>query len=242
MWSGSASGSLQSKKIYQNFLVSTGNTIPVAKYGNLYVVLGNVDNTSIKTAQFQFIDSSSGFIIDEGLLSCPATSGPHPVWSLPVISDTFKLTNTIGNQVIGAVIGTNDQSTSRRMQMDLYPARRFTVSIPASTPNQTKTAFTAVDTGGGLAFPLYTTYNGQVMYELIASQTISCSLVCRYIDGTGAQIDSAVTPVTSLTSSRILGTIGHPYAYVQWLLLTEAVSPATATTVNLSIIPQSPSG
>jgi hypothetical protein len=226
-------------KLFQNFVAgSPGNSIPVAGYGSVQVLLLNLDNASNLVVAYEFFDSVSGQIIDVGLLSADANHSiagdGWPVWELPVRANTLVLINGTAGAPLAIVTG-RPETRRKGMANAYYPRRLFSVVVPANTVINTILQLQGQDGNGPVpALRDCSNYNGAMTLFLNASQAITGKYQMSYRDVTGTkrEIDTFNNP--GATTAQLA--IGHPFAYVSWQFQCLAASPASATTVQAILI------
>lgn len=228
-------------KLFQSFVGTSGTSLSVGSFESVIVLLGNINNTSLLVGTYQFIDSASGFIVDSGCFSADdVTSDPNwPSWTLAVKADTLKVFGVDGN-VIGVIIGTNITSP-KKLNNDLYPARHFQGTVPASSTNGTLVQLVGTDTINNKDIPLTncSNYNGTVTASTVGSGAINGQVQFGFRDGAGVLQRGTVlnNPATTIQLMQV----GHPYAYTSWWFLVVGTSPASAVAVLLTVCPSTPS-
>lgn len=227
---------LQSTKLFSAFVSSSGNALAVGKYGTLFVQMGNLNNTSPLVILYQFTDSATGALVDEGILTADNVTGTlQPSWILPVVSDTFTITNKTTGAPIARVIGTNQVIGSKKMLGAHYPTRQFQGTVPANSVSGTRVQLTHLEPDvTGLLIPDCSNYNGQTTYIIVASGSITGQYQYGYLDALGNRqfIGILGSPGTAPVNTQL----GHPFGFITWWFITTATSPAVAVATKLVVI------
>ena len=234
-----------SAKLFQSFVSGgSGNTIPVGQYGSVQVLLGNLDGTSNLVVQYQFVDPASGFTVDTGLLSADArhdvAGDGFPVWELPVRAGNLVLINGTGGSPTAVVVG-RPETRRKGMAGAYYPRRLFDVIVPASTASGTQIELPGTDSNN--LTPVLrdcSGYNGLVTVLVSSTQAITGQVRCMFRDKSGARVATAIANNPTTTTQAI--SVGHPFGFVTWQFLTQAVSPASNTSVFVNVMPSETDG
>lgn len=225
-------------RLFGTFIAAGGSSIAVGQWATIHVLLGNVDHTSLLSAVYQFVDSASGFIVDQGVLSADTTdvAPQFPSWNLPVVADTFIIF-PLGASVIAEVIATN-RVLPKGMTGNYQPIRTFAGTVAANAPAGTTVELVGVDNNGNNAIPQIncSNYNGQVAIEWFGSAASPTGNgFIRYIDATGVEQTALTFQNFSTTIQRLI--TGHPFGYVRWRFVTNAVQGAAPSTLTLVVFP-----
>lgn len=242
-WIRNVSGT--SKAEFSGFVAGgAGTTVNVAQYESVQILLGNLDHASFLCVVYKFIDPQTGFVMETGLLTADANfslaGDGLPSWTLPVVSGQLVLVNLTGGAPTAVVIGRPVRSP-KMMNNDYFPVRTFQGSVPANSPNGTRTQLPGQDGNNPVpALRDCSSYNGAVAVLVVAGGAITGQVQFRYRNDAGATVDTGVfsNPGTSVQQLNI----GHPFAYISWSFLCTAVSPAAAIAVKVVLVPAEVSG
>lgn len=231
--------------VFQGFVAAgAGNTLNVAQYESVQILLGNLDHASFLVVTYEFIDPVSGFIIESGLLSADATfsiaGDGLPSWTLPVAAGHLVLINATAGAPIAVVIGRPDRS-AKLMNSDYYPVRTFQGTVPANSPNGTRIALPGQDGNNPVpALRDCSSYNGTMTALIVASGNITGQVQFRFRNDAAAAVDNGLmsNPTTAVQQVNF----GHPFAFISWTFLCTAISPAANIAVKVVLVPAEVSG
>lgn len=215
-----------------------GQAVTVGQYNSVIVQVGNNNGTTALVATYQFQDFSSSLLVESGTLSANETNfnPAFPTWTLPVVADTLTVFGTDAHTIV-SILGTS-QAIRKGMRNDMYPVRRFQGVFPASSAAGTTVQLLGLDAVNNSSPPLAncSNFNGQVLYSWQATAGgPTGDIFCDFRDAAGAVQSIDLLQNWSTTIQRLAA--GHPFGYVKWRTVSNAVSPATPTTVTLTIIP-----
>lgn len=225
------------KLLFSGVLTPGLTNISCAQYASLHVQLFNGDGVTPLSAHYLFHDSESNTDVDYGTLTANATAtGPSwPSWTLPVLADTFRLDGSAAT-LQAKIIGTN-HVIPKRIGSDLAVVRNFGGTLAANAVSGTVVELLGIDsnTSGGIPITNASNYNGQVMYQWSSTVSITGNIFCKYRDQAGAEQLLLMFQNFSSTLQRTMG--GHPYGYVKWRFVSNAVNGASPSVLTLTIIP-----
>jgi len=232
-------------KLFSAFVAGgAGSTIAVGQYGSVQVLLGNLDGTSNLVVEYQFVDPASGFTVDIGLLSADArhdvAGDGFPVWELPVRAANLVLINASGGSPTALVIG-RPETRRKGMAGAYYPRRLFDVIVPASTASNTQIELSGAD--GNNVTPVLrdcSGYNGLVTVLVSSTQALTGQVRCMFRDKAAGRVATAIANNPTTTTQAI--SVGHPFGFVTWQFLTQAVTPASNTSLFVNVIPSETDG
>lgn len=226
--------------VFSGAITVVGKSFPVASYAALRIQLSNSNGTSPLVAQYHFQDSASGVLVDVGLLSADATAAAPdwPTWTLPVVGDTFALLANDAN--VGAtIIGTN-QPLTKRMASDFYPFRTFQGTIAANAASGTIVELTGQEANTNTVIPQIdcSNYNGQVFYQWRSDAAAPTGdLFMKSRDAAGTEQLTKAFPGQNFSTTVQRVSAGHPFGYVKWRFVSNAVQGAAPANLILLVIP-----
>jgi hypothetical protein len=214
----------------------------VGQFASVHVLVYNLNGTSLLTARYFFEAPDNTGLIEQGILSCNAVDiqgVADPVWSLPVVAPNLKLEGPVAG-TRAKVIGTS-QPVRKKLGGDFVPARSLVGTIAANAPSGTTANL--VDPAGlssiAITVPDAPGYNGEVLYQWSCSAGgVTGDFFMDYYDANANLQSVKVFQNVTTTLARLLS--GHPYAFAKWRFVSNAVAPAVATPITLTIIPATP--
>lgn len=225
----------------------SGNSVPnVSNYAAVNITIHGGASSGNMVATYQFVDSTSGFVVDAGILSadCTAANPGWPSYDLPVKADTLLLFNANGgglNPVQAIAIGTNTPAP-KRLASDFYHHRNFQGTVPASSPNGTTVQLLGTDSTANSDIPQLnlSNYNGLVTLFVNTTQALTAGIQVGMRDAAG-NLNRQPMFGNSLTVAVQSLQVGHPYAFCSWWVQLASAGPASSTVVSLTLVPANPS-
>lgn len=215
------------------------NGLDVSNYASVVVMLFNNNGTAVLSADYTFVDSGSGLIVDQGLLTADATTFGYtwPTFTLPVSGGLFKL--YANDSTLQAVVLGSSTVSPKRLNGDAVPARIMGATVPANTVAGTSIQMTDLTVAGphDISLPNLTSYNGEIQVSTFLSQNISYGINTGWRAYNGGRVLSPVLTAAGIVTPFV---IGHPYAFCSWWVSIGATTPASATTVDVYIGPATP--
>lgn len=219
-----------------------GRVVNCGAFSTLYVLLYNLDNASILSANYRFEAPDVLSIMDQGVLSANATGDRgtcNPVWALPVVGSSVVVEGN-GVDTRCKIIGTS-KTMPKRLSSDAAPLRIFTGTLAANAPAGTTVNLTSPAGASDEDVPVIncSNYNGEVLYQWASTgANITGDLFCDYLDGFGNLVSVLMFQNFSSVVARLLS--GHPFAFVKWRFVSNALNGATPAALKLVIVPASP--
>lgn len=214
-----------------------GTFTSVGQFTSLHVILYNQDHTSVLSATYEFTNSDTSLTIEQGLLSCDNTdsNNGNPTWTLPVVADTFAISG-LGAATRVKVIGTS-QVVHKRLGSDLAPIRTFTGTLAANAAAGTTVNLLSPAGLSRDEVPVNncSNYNGEIMMQWRSTVGITGDIFVLWIDSTGTEQSLIVAQNFSTTIARLL--TGHPYGFVKWKFVSNALNGGVASVLTLALIP-----
>lgn len=221
------------KQIFSGFI--TNNTVEVAAYPSVMVVLGNIDNTSPVVCAYQF-ESAGGFVYEKGLL-CTDSITTCGCWTLPVVGAVLRLIYSVGGSSLTGFVQGLPAWAPKRTLSDVAPARRFRLTLPSGTAANSVTQIPGDVFSTDSQYPDMSSYNGQVQYVFnlpVANGMTSGNIRFEAFNLAGVKQQIQLMGVTVPGITTLVG--GHPFGFIKWFYQNGQV-PTANTIMTLDIIP-----
>ncbi len=224
-------------QLFDGDLTGGGEQIQCGQFSSVHVQLYNTDGVSVKSAKYWFSPTTPPFaVVDAGLLSCNsvAVGDGRPSWTLPVVADQLTL-DGLDTGTRATVLGVS-KIVPKRLGADLQPIRLFQGTLAANAPAGTTVNLASVGTlGVDYQVQDCSEYNGQIMMQWRSTVGITGDGFVRWVDGSGAEQTLITFQNFSTTLARLL--TGHPYGFVKWKFVSNALNGAAPSVLTLALIP-----